>query len=78
MTQFSLIIIGVEENLEVKVEAGVDPQAIFAIVSTVGKATTKVIVLPLGRNVVNVAKITTSRLFANQQTGEVAANTGLK
>ena len=78
MTLFRLIIIGVEENLGVKVRAEVDPQAIFTIVSTVERATTKAIVLLLVKNVENVAKTTTSRLFANPQTREIAANTGPK
>ena len=40
MTQFRPII-GVEENLRVRVEAGVDPQAIFATINTVERATTR-------------------------------------
>ena len=50
MTHFKLII-GVEENLRVKVEAGVDPQAIFTTVNTVERATTRVIVLLLEKKV---------------------------
>ena len=61
-----------------KSQGRVDPQAIFAIVSTVGKAITKVIILPMERNVENVVNITTSMLFANPQTGEIAASTGPK
>ena len=75
---FRLIIIGVEENLGVKVRSGEDPQAIFAIVNTVERATTRVIAVLLVKSVGNVAKIITSRLFANPQTREIAANTGPK
>ena len=67
----------IEENLGVKARAAVDPQAISIIASIVGRATTKEIVLLLVRNVGNVARRTTSRLFANQaQIEEIAANTG--
>ena len=75
MTQFRLII-GVEENSKVRVEAGVDPQAIFTTVNTVERATTRATVLLLGKNVVNVAKTITSRLSVNPQIEEIAANTG--
>ena len=77
MTLFRLITIEVEENLGVKVRAGVDPQAVSTIVSTVERATTRAIVLLLVKNVENVVKITTSRLFANPQpqTEEIAAST---
>ena len=61
------LIAEVEENLGVKVRAGVDPQAISVIASTVGRATTKEIVLLSVKNVGNVVRTTTSRLFANLQ-----------
>ena len=63
MTQFRLI--GVEENLKVRVKAEVDPPIIFAIANIVERATTKAIVLPLGKSVVNVAKTIISRLSVN-------------
>ena len=78
MTQFRLITIGVEENLRVKFKTGVDPQAIFATVSTVERATIRAIVLLLGKSVVNVAKTIISRLSANPQIGEITANIGPK
>ena len=48
MTQFRLVI-GVEENSRVRVEAEVDPQAIFTTANTVERATIRAIVLPLGK-----------------------------
>ena len=60
-------LIGVEENLEARVKAEVDPLVIFKTANTVVKATTKAIVLPLERNVVNVAKTTISKLSVNPQ-----------
>ena len=74
MTQFKLII-GVEENLRVRIEAEVDHQAIFTTANTVERATTRAIVLLLGKSVVNVAKTITSRLSVNPQIREIAANT---
>ena len=75
MTQFRLTI-GVEENLRVKVEAGEDPQAIFTTINTMERATTRAIVLLLGKNVVNVAKTIISRLSADPQIGKITANIG--
>ena len=61
------LIAEVEENLGVKVKVGVDLQAISVIASIVGRATTKEIVLLLVKNVGNLVRTTTSRLFANLQ-----------
>ena len=72
MTKFRLI--GVEENSGVKVKAEVNPLVVFIIANIVEKATTKAIVLPLGKSVVNVAKTTISRLYVNPQIKEIAAN----
>ena len=77
MTQFQLII-GVEENLRVRVKAEVDPQAIFTTANIMERATTRAIVLSLGKSLVNVAKTITSRLSVNPQIKEIAANTGPK
>ena len=77
MTQFRLTI-GEEANSRVRVKAGVDPQAIFTTVNTVERATTRAIVLLLGKSVVNVAKTIISRLSANPQIGEITANIGPK
>ena len=65
MTQFRLL--GVEENLEVRVEAEVDPLVAFRIANIVERATTKAIILPLGKNVVNVAKTIITKLFVSPQ-----------
>ena len=64
-------LIGVEENLEARVKAEVDPLVIFKTAHTVVKATTKAIVLPLERNVVNVAKTIISKLSVNPQKKEI-------
>ena len=61
-----------------RVKAEVDPQVIFAAANTVERATTRAIVLPLVKSVVNVAKTITSRLSVNPQIIEIAANTGPK
>ena len=72
-----MITTEVEENLGVKARAEADPQVISITASTVGRATTKEIVLHLVRNVGNVVQKTTLKLFANQaQIEEIVANIG--
>ena len=72
-------IIEVEENLGVKARAEADHPVLSITVSTVGRATIGVIVLHLVKNVGNVEKKTTLRLFASwAQIEEIAANIGQK
>ena len=60
-------LIGVEENLEARVKAEVDPLVIFKTANTVEKVTTKVIVLPLGKKCGKCGKDNHFKLSVNPQ-----------